>query len=198
MPIKAGNIDKILTALDRQISVLGGDSIGLVVCGGSALAARGYFTRMTTKDVDILGIAEKQNEDLIVKHLSELPEWLKESAEKVARDFNLPDYWLNTGPADQVKSGLPAGFEKRLHETNYGNYLTVYYIDRFDQIHFKLYASLDRGGYHVEDLFALEPTESEIEQAARWTITQDVSEGFKGILKDFLQKHGYERIAARI
>ena len=198
MAIKKGNINQILTALDRQIGVLGGDSIGLVVCGGSALAALGYFTRMTTKDVDILGIAEIQNENLIVKHLSELPEWLKESAEKVARDFNLPDYWLNTGPADQVKSGLPAGFEKRLHRTNYGNYLTVYYIDRFDQIHFKLYASLDRGGYHVEDLFTLEPTESEIEQAARWTITQDVSEGFKEILKDFLQKHGYETIAARI
>jgi len=198
MPIKTENINQILTALDRQIGVHRGDSICLVVCGGSALAALGYFTRTTTKDVDILGVAEKQNENLIVKHLRELPDWLKESADKVARDFNLPDYWLNTGPADMVKSGLPDEFEKRLHETNYGNYLTVYYIDRFDQIHFKLYASLDRGGYHVEDLFALEPSESEIEQAALWTITQDVSEVFKEILKDFLQKHGYETIAARI
>lgn len=198
MPIKAGNIDQILTALDRQIGVHSGTPVGLVVCGGSALAALGYFNRTTTKDVDILGTAQKVSGKISVHHLAQLPEWLAESAEKVARDFNLPESWLNTGPTDQVKSGLPAGFEDRLHERSYGNYLTVYFISRLDQIHFKLYASIDRGGYHVEDLLALKPDESEIEQAAYWTVTQDVSDGFKEVLKDFLGKHDYESIASKI
>lgn len=198
MAIKSGNIDQILSALDRQIGVYGGTPIGLVVCGGTALAALGYFSRTTTKDVDILGTAEVVSGKVIVNHIAQLPDWLAQSAKKVARDFNLPDGWLNTGPADQVKSGLPYGFEDRLQERSYGNYLTVYFISRFDQIHFKLYASIDRGGYHVEDLLALEPTDREVEQASQWTITQDVSDGFKEILKDFLEKHGYESIASKI
>lgn len=198
MQIDKQNIDDILTALDRQIGVLGGRKISLVVCGGSALAALGYFNRTTTKDVDILGTVEIISGKIVVKHLSGLPEWLKSPAEKVARDFNLPGHWLNTGPSDQVKSGLPEGFVERLHEKLYGNHLTVYFISRLDQIHFKLYASIDRGGYHVQDLLTLQPTDSDIEQAALWTITQDVSKVFKTLLKNFLSTHGYENVASRI
>ena len=39
-------------------------------------------------------------------------------------------------------------------------------------------SAADRGGYHIEDLRALEPTPDEIEAAARWAMTHDVSEGF--------------------
>ena len=93
---------------------------------------------------------------------------------------------------------MPVGFEKRLVGRRYGKYLTIYFISRLDQIHFKLYAALDRAGYHVDDLFALKPTKQEMEMAARWVLTQDVSEGFKVILKDFLRKKGYDDIAQRI
>jgi hypothetical protein len=32
-----------------------------------------------------------------------------------------------------------------------------HFISRWDQIHFKLYATIDRGGYHLNDLQALQP-----------------------------------------
>ncbi|MCL4407801.1 MAG: hypothetical protein M1542_07385 [Thermotogae bacterium] len=81
---------------------------------------------------------------------------------------------------------------------NYGEYLTVYYISRIDQIYFKLYASVDRGGYHVEDLKKLKPSAEEIENAARWSMTHDVSDGYREILKDFLERMGYYDVARKI
>ena len=93
---------------------------------------------------------------------------------------------------------MPEGFEKRLVKKAYGKYLTVYFISRLDQIHFKLYAAIDQSGYHVQDLFALKPTEIEMEKAANWVITQDVSDVFKALLKDFLEIYNYGDIAKRI
>ena len=114
------------------------------------------------------------------------------------RDFDLPENWLNLGPASQVESGLPEGFEERLVRKPYGESLTIYFISRIDQIHFKLYAAVDRGEYHVQDLHALKPTQEEMERAAKWVITQDVSITFKLLLKDFLEVQGYGAIAERI
>jgi hypothetical protein len=195
--ITKDNIEEIFRALNRQIEIREGDSISIVVCGGSALSAMGYILR-TTRDVDILCEVIKKGDDIRLKRLDKLPSFLKEAAEVVRRDFNLPENWLNTGPASQMITNLPEGFKERLIERNYGKYLTVYYISRLDQIHFKFYASLDRGGYHVDDLFALNPNNEEIERATRWVLTQDVSEGFKIIVKDFLKKKGYDGIARRI
>ncbi len=86
--------------------------------------------------------------------------------------------------------GLPAGLAERLHSQQYGGHLTVHFIDRVDQIHFKLYAAVDRGGYHIEDLRALDPTPGEIEKAARWAMSHDVSDGFLMVLKDLLRNLG--------
>ena len=61
-----------------------------------------------------------------------------------------------------------------------------------------LYAAVDRDDYHVKDLFALKPTEDDMEMAARWVVTQDVSEVFKALLKDFLERNHYGNIAQRI
>ena len=156
-------IDEIFTALDRQIEVHGGDALGLVVCGGTALAALGLVMR-TTKDVDVLGMVLDTPNGLFIKKLTEFPESLVEAANTVRQDFDLPENWLNLGPASQVESGLPEGFEERLVRRRYGKYLTIYFISRIDQIHFKLYAAVDRGEYHVEDLKALKPTDEEIER----------------------------------
>jgi hypothetical protein len=190
-------INDILEALDRQIGVHGGVPLGLVVCGGTALSALGLVMR-TTRDVDVLGMVLETRDGLTIQRITELPQWLAKAADKVRRDFDLPERWLNLGPASQVESGLPEGFTKRLAKKVYGQYLTVYFISRIDQIHFKLYASVDQDGYHVQDLFALNPTEDEIEEAAKWVVTQDVSEVFKALLKDFLDIHNYGDIARRI
>jgi len=190
-------INDILEALDRQIGVHGGVPLGLVVCGGTALSALGLVMR-TTRDMDVLGSVSETENGVTIQSIKKFPEWLVEAANRVGRDFDLPENWLNLGPASQVESGLPEGFEKRLVKKVYGQYLTVYFISRIDQIHFKLYAAVDQDGYHEQDLFALKPTESEMEVAAKWVVTQDVSEVFRALLKDFLEIHHYGDAAKRI
>jgi hypothetical protein len=76
--------------------------------------------------------------------------------------------------------------------------LTIYFIDRIDQIHFTLYAAVDRGGYHINDLEALKPTPEELIAAARWTFTHDVSEEFRALLKQMIEKLGYGFVAENI
>ncbi|MBM4307220.1 MAG: hypothetical protein FJ123_10845 [Deltaproteobacteria bacterium] len=196
-PIEPNIINNLFEALDRQIEVHGGMPLGLVVCGGTALSALGLVMR-TTRDVDILGAVLETPHRLTIQRMTEFPEWLVEAANKVGRDFDLPENWFNLGPASQVVLGLPGGLEKRLVRKVYGRYLTIFFISRIDQIHFKLYAAVDQDGYHVQDLFALKPKEAEIEKAAQWTVTQDVSEVFKTLLKDFLEIHHYGDIAKRI
>lgn len=191
--ISENNIGQIFIALDRQILAAGGGCISLVVCSGTALTALGLVSR-TTKDVDVLGALE--NED--VRKIGRFPEWLSEAAAKVAADFDLPVDWLNLGPESQLDTGLPDGLAGRLEKKTYGRRLTVCFISRIDQIHFKLYASLDRGGYHEQDLFKLAPSESELLEACRWTLTQDVSPGFKALLVSFLEQHDYEELAGTI
>jgi len=195
--IAPDTINDILEALDRQIGAHGGVPLGLVVCGGTALSALGLVMR-TTRDMDVLGSVSETENGVTIQSIKKFPEWLVEAANRVGRDFDLPENWLNLGPASQVESGLPEGFEKRLVKKVYGQYLTVYFISRIDQIHFKLYAAVDQDGYHEQDLFALKPTESEMEVAAKWVVTQDVSEVFRALLKDFLEIHHYGDAAKRI
>lgn len=195
--VEPESIEEIFVALDRQVEVHGGIPIGLVVCGGTALAALGLVIR-TTKDVDVLGMVIDTPNGLFIQEITEFPVWFAEAADKVRRDFDLPENWLNLKPASQVKSGLPEGFEERLVRRRYGKHLAIYFISRIDQIHFKLYAAVDRGDYHVQDLIALHPTEDELERAAKWVITQDVSMTFKLLLKDFLEVQGYGAISQRI
>lgn len=63
----------------------------------------------------------------------------------------------------------------------------------FDQIHFKLYATVDQGaGKHEADLRALVPTPDELLAAARWTRTHDPSEGYRSVLERVLSAFGVE------
>ena len=195
--IEAKLIDRIFKALDRQIGVHSGIPFSIVVCGGTALAALGLIRR-TTKDVDILGEVVFKEKKIEIKKIDLLPQWFIAASEKVGRDFGLTKYWIDTGPAFQLEQGLPEGFVERLVPKEYGKYLTVYFISRIDQIYFKLFASLDRGGYHVEDFFKLNPSKEEILKAARWVLTQDDSREFKTTLHDFLRKKGLNEIVKRL
>lgn len=197
MRLRESNIDEIFGALNAQIGVHKEVPINLIVCGGTALAALGLVSR-TTKDADVLGFIEMKHGIPHILGIKKLPQWLVHAADIVARDFGLPPHWLNTGPSGQVESGLPEGFVERLVSKRYGEFLTISYISRIDQIHFKLYAGVDRDDYHVQDLLALKPTVSEIESATRWVLTQDVSEPFRLVLKDFLNKTGYGQVAQSI
>jgi len=146
------DIKVALRAFNSQLNVID-KKIGLVVCGGAALNALGLVER-TTRDIDVVGFADEVKEQIVVRR-AEFPGWLREAAGKVARDLGLPKDWLNDGPASLVELGLPEGFADRLNRIEVGTSLAVYYISRIDQIHFKLYASADRGGYHIDDLIKL-------------------------------------------
>lgn len=193
------DVEIILSALGQQLEGLLEKPIELLVCGGSALNVLG-LVRRATKDVDILAYIERneKGETFLIKADSLSPE-LVMAAKKVARDFNLPDDWLNTGPASAVDLGLPNGFMDRVTTKVFGNKLAVHFLGHYDQIHFKLYASVDQGaGKHFDDLLALKPTSEEIEQAARWSVTHDISEGFKGSLKILLSHMGFNDVAERL
>ncbi len=184
-------MDEIFSALERHIREEGGSKVSLVIIGGTALAVLGRFVRQATKDVDVLGEAVEQQDIVEIRKLSQFPPFLERAIRKVARDFNLPENWMNLGPASQLDLGLPKGFHKRLIRKVYGSHLTLYFADREDLVCLKLFAAVDRDDYHVQDLFALEPTKEELLRAARWVLTQDVSPGFRSLLENFLRRHGY-------
>jgi len=193
------DVENILAALGEQLESLLENPIELLVCGGSALNILGLVQR-TTEDIDILAYVRRDEEGKvsIVKAEPLTPE-LTEAAKKVARDFNLPERWLNPGPASAVDLGLPNGLMERVITRKYGRKLVVHYLGRYDQIHFKLYAAVDQGaGKHLDDLLALKPTSDELENAARWTMTHDVSEGFKRNLKSLLNYLGFKDVAERL
>ena len=154
--------------------------------GGSALLTLGLVER-TTKDVDI--VALRSGDDL--ESAKPLPDGLRAAGDLVARDFSLPAEWLNPGPTELLEFGLPDGFVDRLQRRDYGEGLVVYLASRYDQIHFKLYAAVDQGpGKHEQDLRALAPTEAELLAAARWSRTQDPSEGYAQVLRGALESFG--------
>ena len=198
-PIKPSQLDEILKALNAQIALAGGETIGLVVIGGAALLAAGLVSR-PTEDVDVLGEVV-MDKDLIIKELEKLPDWLTAAAGKVSRDFNLPDNWLNLQLTTQIKRGLPYGFENRLIRKDYGDYLTAFFISRTDQIHFKLYAAADVGKYearHIQDLWSLDPTENELLAASHWILRQEVPGYLLSNLFTLLEEHEYEHVVQKI
>jgi hypothetical protein len=195
--LDASRLDWALETVSMRLRDNRGEPQEIVVCGGSALILTGAVTR-TTQDVDIVALASPKG----LLSPDPLPKALERAAAEAAEDLGLPDNWLNNGPSrgegGLYQMGLPEGLQDRWATRRYGSHLTVHFIDRLDQIHFKLYAAADRGGYHVEDLLALEPTPDEMVAAAQWAMTHDVSEGFASILKDMLRSIGYAESADRL
>jgi hypothetical protein len=191
-------VELILTALGEQLERVTAQTIELLVCGGSALNVLGLIQR-ATEDVDILAYVKRnEGQEVFFVKAEPLSPELKMAAEKVARDFNLPEHWLNPGPTSAVDLGLPEGLMQRVITKQFGPKLVIDFLGRYDQIHFKLYAAVDQGGKHFDDLLALKPSSQELEDAARWTITQDPSEGFGLVIKDFLNQIGYADVAAKL
>jgi len=178
---------ELLAALSEQL-VARGHHYELVVVGGSGLLALG-FTDRPTRDVDVVALWDTGS----LRKAKPLPQELIEARNRVARDFGLPENWLNPGPSDLMDLGLPKGFLDRVQTQSFGDGLTVHFASRLDQIHFKLYAFVDQGaGKHEQDLRALAPTAEELIQAARWTRTHDPSEGFRQMLGRGLRYLGVE------
>ncbi|NLE00595.1 MAG: hypothetical protein GX640_12050 [Fibrobacter sp.] len=196
-PIGAQQLDAALTMLSELLSFYDSEPVHIVVCGGSALIALELVIR-TTRDLDILAMWDH---GMLIAPVP-LPDKLCKAADEVCKALKLPDNWLNNGPSSNngglFQMGLPDGLEKRTFAKTYGKILTVSFIGRIDQIYFKLWASIDQGGYHIDDLLKLNPTPDEITNAARWTMEKDVSEGYRFVLIEFLEKTGFNNVIKRI
>jgi hypothetical protein len=185
MEITDETIDLLFRALADQLQALG-SQVEIVVIGGSALTALGLVKR-ATRDVDLLAIATAGE----LRRAEPLPRELLAARAAVAADFGLDENWLNAGPTDLLKWGLPEAFLSRVVSRSYGATLIVHFAGRLDQIHFKLFAMVDQGGgRHETDLRALSPTRDELVAAARWSMTQDPSPGYRSVLQDALHVLG--------
>jgi hypothetical protein len=197
MPKKLGSeaLEQALRLLAEKLEFDRAEPVSLVVCGGASLIALGLVSR-TTKDVDVLALMDEQGRLL---PSDPLPESVSRAVSEIAGQLDLYPNWLNGGPTDLLKWGLPQGFRDRLTRRDYGARLTIWHVSRLDQIHFKVFAATDAGpGRHVDDLLQLKPTKAELLSAARWALTQDASEGFVTILKEMLRELGHEDIAKQV
>lgn len=192
-------INQALRLLNGRLSLAAAPRFNLVVCGGSALAATGLVLR-TTKDVDVVALMDEEG---VLLDPAPLPLALVNAAHEVALDLGLSPDWLNNGPSSGdgglFRLGLPQGFVERLTWVIIGERLTVGFISRYDQIHFKLYAAVDQsGGYHASDLRELQPTDAELLAAAGWTRSHDPSDGYRHGLQWFFREFGYGHLVDRI
>ena len=197
MPRKLGSetLEQALKLLAEKLEFDRAEPASLVVCGGASLIALGLVSR-TTKDVDVLALMDEQGQ---LQPSQPLPESVSRAVSEIAGQLDLYPNWLNGGPTDLLKWGLPEGFRDRLMRRHYGTRLTIWHVSRLDQVHFKVFAATDAGpGRHVDDLLQLKPTKAELLSAARWALTQDASEGFVTILKDMLRELGHEDIAKQV
>ena len=177
-------ITKYLKHLAKVYASLKGEYLEVSICGGAALNLLGFISR-GTKDIDIV------SPEL-------LPDAFDEAVKVTADYFGLKPDWINQGPIDLLKMGLPEGFHSRCTKLGFDSPLLFCLASRIDQIHFKLYAAIDRGGYHLQDLVALEPSDDELIAAATWCLTHDVSVPFRHITKDFLERNGWRNVAQRV
>ena len=176
-------VEELLSALGAHLADEG-HSFAIVVVGGSTLALRGWVER-TTRDVDVIARAFQEEGQWVLVAPDPLPGPLVVAIERVARDYGLPQDWLNTTIGAQWDFGLPGGFAEDLEWRRYGT-LDVGFAGRRSLIALKLYAAVDRGptSVHFQDLLALAPSDSELDTAAAWVVTQDAAELLPDLVRD--------------
>ncbi len=182
MEINFTNLEEALVVLGQLLADRGHYHEIVAIGGGSLLLLR-QISR-TTKDLDLVALV-KNGQFVSAKPL---PQNLLQAAEEVGLALDLGRDWLNAGPASLLNMGLPQGFMDRLHTRYYGG-LTLHLADRFDQIFFKLYASVDQGprSKHFADLIALKPSTEELVQAKSWCTSHDVSENFESMINQVIK-----------
>ena len=179
-----------------EIMLSRGVHMAVVAVGGTALILQNIVER-TTKDVDVIAISRHvgEGEPTEIESPDPFPEDLTLAISKVARDYDLPDDWMNPTIGLQWKTGLPPGLAERIHWHHY-DALWFGVADRYDLIFLKLYAAADSEGpssVHFQDLLALRPTEIELDEAAEWVRSQDTSPQFAEILEQVL-KHAIRNL----
>lgn len=180
-------IEEALQATGELIAAVG-QSISVVVVGGAGLAVLGLVPR-TTNDVDIIALADRdEGGHLVLTNAKPMPHILEQAASTVARDFGLPADWLNSEVGAQFAAGLPPDLGEGLTWRGYSA-LQVGYAGRGALVKLKLFAAVDNspGSVHTQDLMALRPTATELDEAARWVITQDASPEFEIMVRRVIE-----------
>src|SRR3972149_2574093 len=98
-----------------------GEAAGIVIVGGTALILQGFVERLT-EDVDVIAITHEPRDasGSRIGRAEPLPQPLTRAIARVARDFNLPETWMNSTVTAQWDQGLPPGFEERIHWQKHG------------------------------------------------------------------------------
>jgi len=183
--ITPSRLEELLEALGQLLDERGLAYTLITVGGGSLLLLR--LGVRPTRDLDVIAVGDGK----AFRKAKVLPAPLLEAARDVGIAAGVGENWLNAGPAGLMDFGLPAGFDERSEVRQYGS-LTLHIASRFDQICFKLFAAVDQApaSKHLDDLRLLEPTGEELLAAARWSITHDRSEGYRGQLLALLRMLG--------
>lgn len=189
------HIQEALSRVGRRLALADAGEFALLVCGGSALCLAGIIQR-PTRDVDVLGLVKETVPATVTSE--PLPEEVMRAAETVAVDLGLASDWLNDAALDVQRLGLPPGILERAHRLEFGPCLTVFFIDRQDQVALKLYAAIDpaKGRRHLEDLEAIEPTKPEMEAALKWLLDRKTSPQFRRAVASLAEALGYGRLRA--
>ncbi len=175
------NIEELLIAVGELLEARGA-GCSVVVVGGAALSLLGLVDR-TTRDVDV--VAKKEAKTFLPP--DPLPQPLVSAIKTVARDFGLPEDWMNTQIASQWPQELPKFLFYHLEWRKYGG-LEVGIVGRPTLIALKLHAAVDRDmeSVHYQDLIALRPTEAELSEAKRSVLTQDSGEEFPQLVDEVI------------
>lgn len=181
------DLEEALITLGELVEARG-HSFELAVIGGGSLLLQGELTR-TTEDLDVLARIDRGG----YVTAEPLPEPLRDAVREVAGLYALGEQWLNAGPTDLLRYGLPRDFQGRCETRRYGG-LTLHLAGRLDQIAFKLYAAVDHSprSKHFTDLQELAPTREELLFAASWAVTHDTSDDFKDQLDQVLEVLGVD------
>lgn len=189
----ANEIDSALRAVG-ELLVAEGAYFRIVIIGGAAMNLIGIVAR-ATRDVDIVAMAKTESQEL-QRPIEPLPAPLRDAISTVARDFELPENWLNTGPAGQWDVGLPPGFAERVSWRRYPG-LDVGLAARVDLICLKFEATADQPdtrNRHFTDLIALRPTPEELTNAKAWARNTNAGDEYLLIL-DRVEAHVLHTLA---
>lgn len=176
-------LEELLAAVGEHLAAAG-ETVAVVVVGGGALSIMGWVDR-TTNDVDVIARARREEGRWVVGPPEPLPDILVEAVARVARDYGLPTDWLNTAVAMQWRTGLPDRFVEEVEWRAFGA-LEVGFAGRSSIIALKLFAAVDQGSesVHFQDLIALDPLDSELEDAGDWVARQDPIPGFPALVEE--------------
>ena len=193
----AEEIDGALQRLGKRLLYEHAKPISLVVCGGSALNVM-KIAKRTTRDVDVVAMVEQTKMGIRLRYDRPLPKDFRGLVAVVGHDLGLPDDWLNMGPKDVLRVyGAPPGMTDRWERREYGPSLTVYFVSRLDQVHFKLLAAADPKAEprHLEDLVQrIRPARKEVRLAVEWLLGRKTSAWFRGNVKRVVKALGYDDI----